>query len=178
MGLADWLSKQIVELQGQSPLLTDPYYRLRSPDEVRLAAQLGVAIDVNQAGIDDWLRLPGISIHQARSLVSLVQSGVPLHCLEDVAAALGIPVQRLKPLEPVLQFNYYDPASPTTIRPVNANTASIEMLARVPGIDLYLAGAIAQNRKTHGRFQNLAQLQQRLQLSPQQTAALLHFLCF
>jgi len=28
--------------------------------------------------------------------------------LEDIAAALNMPLQRLKPLEPVLKFCYYD----------------------------------------------------------------------
>jgi len=49
-------------------------------------AALGIQIDVNQASVD-WLRLPGLSIHQAR--VELCRSGVQFYCLEDIAAALN-----------------------------------------------------------------------------------------
>src|SRR3712207_5879865 len=80
----------------------DPYYRLQSSEEIAIAAELGMQIDVNQAGVDDWLRLPGLSIHQARSLVELTGSGVQFCCIEDLAAALSCPVQRLKPLQPIL----------------------------------------------------------------------------
>lgn len=93
-------------------ILNDPYYRFRSLKEVAIAAELGVKIDVNQASIDDWLRLPGFSIHQARSLVDLVGMGVQLLCIEDVAAAISLPVWRLQPLEPILHFEYYDRLSP------------------------------------------------------------------
>ena len=54
----------------------DPYYRLQSVQEIVIAAQLGMTIDVNQASVDDWLRLPGLSIHQARTLFDLTSLGV------------------------------------------------------------------------------------------------------
>ncbi|NJN21119.1 MAG: helix-hairpin-helix domain-containing protein [Leptolyngbya sp. RL_3_1] len=40
-----------------------------------MAAALGVRIDVNRATVDDWLRLPGLSIHQAHRLVHRVEQG-------------------------------------------------------------------------------------------------------
>lgn len=162
----------------RSRLERDPYYRFQSFEEVRLAAQMGIGIDVNRAETDDWLRLPGISIHQARTLAALRKAGVQFHSLEDVAAALSVSVQRLQPLEPILQFCYYDPASPCTIQPVNLNSASAEMLVRIPAMDLYLARAIVQNRQRYGVYRNLAELQQRLQLSPRLTEALMHYICF
>lgn len=179
MGLGDWLSAQArPDARTRAKLLNDPYYRFQSVDDVQLAATLGISIDANLAGVDDWLRLPGLSIHQARSLVCLTQAGVPLHCLEDVAAALGLPVQRLKPWEPILRFCYYDAASPVTTPSVNINTASVEALTRVPGIDLFLARAIAQNRQRYGSYRNLADVQQRLALPPALTAELMYYLRF
>lgn len=185
MAISKWLSSfsrlgtdlksQIQPLRSQ--LLNDPYYRFRSVEEVLLAAQMGVYIDVNQAGTDDWLRLPGFSIHQARSLVALTQSGVQFHCLEDVAAVLNLPVQRLRSVEPILKFCYYDAESVCTIQPINVNTASAEMLTRVPAIDLFLARTIVEQRRL-GRYLNLADLQQRLQLSPALTTTLIHYLRF
>lgn len=161
---------------SQERLLTDPYYRLRSLDEVRLAAALGVRIDVNRACVDDWLRLPGLSIHQARSLVALTQAGVPFYCLEDVAAALNLPVQRLRPLEPILQFCYYEGSE--VIHLLNVNRASVEQLTRVPAIDLYLARAIVQNRQRSGAYRTLAELQQRLALPGPLVAEIMHYLTF
>lgn len=183
MALGDWLTSisqlgsgvkaQLHPLRQR--LLNDPYYRFQSMEEIRLAVMLGVQIDVNQATVDDWLRLPGLSIHQARSLVDLVQSGVQFHALEDVAAALNLSVQRLRPLEPVLSFCYYDADSVCTIQPIPLNTASVEMLARIPAIDLFLARAIVHHRQVNGTYRSLPDLQQRLSLPPQLIAELMHY---
>ena len=186
MGLADWFGSTArlgVDLKAQlqplrSRLLNDPFYRFQSLEEIRLAAELGIKIDVNQAGVDDWLRLPGLSIHQARSLTTLTQSGVQFHCLEDIAAALSLPLSRLRPLEPILQFCYYDANSLDTIQRLNPNQASIETLTRIPAVDLFLARAIVQNRQQQGAYRNLADLQQRLQLPAALTSDLMHYLFF
>lgn len=161
----------------RAQLQRDPYYRFKSITELQLAAELGIQIDVNRASIDDWLRLPGLSIHQARSLYQLTRSGVPLTCLEDVAAALGLSLQQLQPWAPILQFCYYDPESALQPQTLDVNQASAEQLTQVPVIDLFLARAIVHQRQ-RGRYQNLADLQQRLPLSPQLTTALLHYLRF
>jgi len=168
--------KQLQPLRSR--LLQDPYYRFQSLEEVTLAAELGIGIDANCAEVDDWLRLPGFSIHQARTLVALRKAGVQFHCLEDLAAALSLPPQRLQPFAPILQFCYYDPHSPVTIPPTNLNTASVEMLVRLPEVDLFLARAIAQNRNQRGAYRNLADLQQRLQLPPSLVEKLMHYICF
>lgn len=161
---------------SRSPHFSDPYYRFQSTAELQQAAAAGVRIDVNRACVDDWLRLPGLSIHQARSLVALAQSGVQFHCIEDIAAALSLPAQRLQPLAPILQFCYYDADSLDTIQPLNPNTASLQMLARIPGVDLFLARAIVQNRQQHGAYRSLSDLQQRLELSGQLISDLMHYL--
>ncbi|WP_239125254.1 ComEA family DNA-binding protein [Leptolyngbya sp. CCY15150] len=157
-------------------LLKDPYYRFQNAEELALAAQIGVVIDANQATVDDWLRLPGLSIHQARSLVSLQRSGLQFHCLEDIAAALSVPVSNIQRLAPVLRFCYYDADSICTIQPVNPNSASVEQLTRIPDVDLFLARAIVQNREQRGRFQSMADLQQRLALPASLMGSLMHYL--
>lgn len=162
----------------RSRLINDPYYRLQSLEELQLAVSLGVRIDANQATVDDWLRLPGISIHQARSLAELTQSGVQFCCLEDVAAVLGVPVQRLRPFAPILSFCYYDADSLVTIELINPNTASVEALLKAPPIDLFLARAIVKNRLAAGPYRNLADLQRRLSLPSAVTADLMHYLRF
>lgn len=176
MKFPQWLKSS--QQAHRSTLLTDPYYRFQSIAEIRQAAALGVRIDVNRASVDDWLRLPGLSIHQARSLVALKQSGVQFHCLEDLAAGLSLPAQRLQPLAAILQFCYYDAESLSAIQLLNPNTASLEMLTQVPAIDLFLARAIVQNRQQYGTYRSLPDLQQRLKLSSQLTSDLMHYLQF
>jgi DNA uptake protein ComE-like DNA-binding protein len=161
----------------QQKLLNDPYYRMQSTAEIAVAARLGIHIDVNQASVDDWLRLPGLSIHQARSLVQLVKSGVNFYCIDDIAAALSMPLQRLKPLEPVLRFHYYEEhAIITTL--VNPNTVTVEKLAQIPAVDLSFAEAIVQNRADVGPYRNLVDFQQRLSVSGELIAELMHYLRF
>lgn len=163
----------------KAKLLNDPYYRLQSGEEIQIAAQLGIRIDANQATVDDWLRLPGLSIHQARSLVELSRSGVKFYCIEDIAAALGMPVTRLEPLNSLLNFSYYDHGSllnPTAM--VNPNTASVEELAQLPFMDMSLAEAIVKNRLLSGAYRSLADFQRRLELSGEAIAQLMYFLRF
>jgi DNA uptake protein ComE-like DNA-binding protein len=166
------LNPQFLALRTK--LLSDPYYRMQSMAEIAVAAALGIQIDVNQASVDDWLRLPGLSIHQARSLVELCNSGVQFYCLEDISTALNVPLQRLLPLEPVLKFCYYD--DPTYL--VNPNTATVEKLAQTPFIDLSLAKTIVQNRTSAGAYRNLVDFQQRLSLPGHLTTQLMHYLRF
>ncbi len=162
----------------QARMLADPYYRFKSLEEVELAAALGIQIDVNQASVDDWLKLPGLSIHQARSLVQLTQAGVQLHCLEDIAAILRSPLHRLKPLEPVLQFCYYDPESICAVEQVNPNTASLEALTRVPLIDTIFAKAVVHNRLAEGPYRDLVDFQKRLYVPGHLLTELIHYLYF
>lgn len=160
----------------RTKLLNDPYYRMQTTAEIAIAADLGIIIDVNTAKVDDWLRLPGLSIHQARNLVQLCQAGVQFCCIEDIAAALSISVQHLQPLAPVLKFRYYDEIF--TVKAISPNIATIEQLAEIPAIDLALAQFIVQNRHLQGAYRNLADFQRRLSLSGAVISKLMYYLQF
>jgi DNA uptake protein ComE-like DNA-binding protein len=171
--VAAQLATQLSPLANR--LTQDPAYRLRSYQEVAQAAQLGYALDVNRATVDDWLRLPGLSIRQAQALVRLRLGGVQFHCLEDVAAALGLGAVALQPLAPVLSFCYYD--EPCGALPsVSVNQGSAQQLASVPGLSQALAQGIVLERSHRGPYRDLADLQQRLHLPPDQLQALLYYL--
>ena len=159
-------------------IANDPYYRLQTLAEIAIAVELGITIDANQASVDDWLRLPGFSIHQARSLVELVTMGVQFMCLEDIAAAISVPVQRLQYLEPILSFAYYDCLSPLSPVKINPNTASVTDLDRIPGLDTDLACLLVENRQANGRYRHLIDLQQRLNLDASSTSQLMHYFKF
>ena len=156
----------------------NPYSRLENLLEVQIAAELGVKIDVNQACIDDWLRLPGISIHQARSLVELVGMGMQLLCLEDVAAAMSIPIHRLQPLEPILHFEYRDRHSCLSPQKVNPNTSSLAEIAQIPLVEIDLAKRILIDRQKNGNYSNLADFQRRLGINSKLTSQLMYYLQF
>jgi len=175
----NWLPLNPKLQKLRAKLLNDPYYRLQSGEEIHLAVKLGMRIDANQASVDDWLRLPGLSIHQARSLVELSRSGVKFYCIEDVAAALAMPTQRLEPLRPLLNFIYYDHESlDYSSQLVNPNTATVEQLVKIPFMDLSLAEAVVQNRLSAGVYLNLAEFGRRLDLSGEAIAQLMYFLRF
>jgi len=157
-------------------LASDPTYRLRSYQEAQLAAELGFTIDVNQATVDDWLRLPGVSIRQAQTLAQLRGTGVQFYCLEDVAAALGVSSSQLQPLGGVLAFCHYDEASPIAPQSLGLNQASSEQLGQIPGIHPHLAAAIVRDRTSRGPFHNLADLQRRLGLSAEQIQLFMYYL--
>ncbi|WP_030006560.1 hypothetical protein [Picosynechococcus sp. NKBG042902] len=160
--------------QLQQRLRQDPYYRLRSLEEVALAAAMGIKIDVNQATVDDWLRLPGISIHQGRSLVQLTSQGVQFYSLDDVAAALGVPSQRLQPLAAILSFAYYAPE----LAPVQIDLNRADLGALVDfGVEAPLAQQIITERQ-RGHYRDFADLQSRLQLSGAQIMQWLHLFRF
>jgi len=161
----------------QRRLQQEPYYRFQSFEELQLAASWGIRIEANTASVDDWLRLPGLSIHQARSLRKLTEAGLSFNCLEDVAAALAMPVGQIRPWAAVLQFCYYDAEAHLEPVAIDANTATVEQLATIPAVDVFLARAIVHYRKS-GPYQDLADLQQRLRLTVAATAELLHYLRF
>ena len=162
----------------RNKIANDPYYRFQSLREIAIAVELGTRIDVNQATIDDWLRLPGFSIHQARSLVELVKMGVQLVCLEDVAAVINVSVQRLQPYESILIFAYYDHLSPLSPRKVNLNAAELKEIAAIPGLDANLASILLENRQENGKYRNIVDLQRRLNLDSELISQLMHYLQF
>ncbi len=158
-------------------LQQEPYYRFQSFEEMQLAASWGVRMDANTASVDEWLRLPGLSIHQARSLTNLTRQKVSFTCIEDVAAALNLPVQQIQHWQVILQFCYYDPEAALEPEKVNANTATFTELTAVPTIDTFLARSIVHYRQA-GSYRDLADLQDRLRLTPKVAVELLHYLEF
>lgn len=157
-------------------LIQDPHYRFQSLAELATAAELGVKIDANRATVDDWLRLPGISIHQAKSLVTLQDAGVEFYAIEDVAAALGMPVQRIQIWSLVLSFQYRHPD--LQILQFDINQATAAELQQLTDISSTLAQAIVDNRLTQGRYQDLVDFQQRLGLPGVLLGNLMHYFKF
>ncbi|MDB9526872.1 helix-hairpin-helix domain-containing protein [Oscillatoria sp. CS-180] len=156
-------------------LRRNPLARLMNIEEVSIAAELGIAIDVNQATVDDWLRLPDVSIHQARTLTALSQSGVAFHCVEDVAAALSVSCDRLYPLAPILAFRYYDPGNAVAPTPVSLNQATVAQLMLIPGMSSTMVERILNERR-RVPFTHWQEVQHRLRLTAEQIGEWTHYL--
>ncbi|RZM79247.1 helix-hairpin-helix domain-containing protein [Leptolyngbya iicbica] len=159
----------------KAKLQRDPMLRLETVTDLAIAADLGVRIDANQATVDDWLRLPGLSIHQARTLVTLSHSGVVFYSVDDVAAALGLAASQLAALEPILQFCYYDAASPIATLPPSLNQATIAQLLALPGMSSPMAERIL-NERQRSPFTNWSDVHHRLRLTAAQTSQWMHYL--
>ena len=157
-------------------LRANPLMRFETLADLQAAAALGIRIDVAQATQDDWLRLPGLSIHQARTLAQLGQSGLQFHCLDDIAAALGLSINQVAGYGPILQFCFYDEDERSPI--CNANHASAAALQTLPVLSESLVTAILQERNSRGPFSDLANFQQRLSLDAATTSQLMHYLRF
>ena len=174
--LANKLNSQKRSLRER--IKNDPYHRFTSFEEISIAEELGFKIEIDKANVDDLLRLPGISIHQARSLVELINSGVEILSVEDMSAALKIPLQRLQPLAKILAFSYYDPESALTPQRININLATLEELKGINPISNLMAEEIVKNRLTRGDFKDLADLQKRLKLNGKLASEIMHYLYF
>lgn len=165
-------------LRLKAKIKNNPYYRFQSLEEIAIAAELNISIDVNSATVDDWLRLPGISIRQAQTLTNLTAAGIQFFSLEDIAAALNLPLHRLQPFAPILSFSFSDPESEFTPSSINPNTATVEELAKVPFFDQSLAEKVVDNRLNYGNYDNLADFHRRLALDTKLTSQLMHYLHF
>jgi DNA uptake protein ComE-like DNA-binding protein len=154
------------------------FYRFQSATEIKQAAKMGFKIDVNRATVDDWLKLPGISIRQAQSLVELTGMGVQLLSLEDLAAALSLSLIQVKIWEPVLGFYYYDTENEINPVKINPNTAFYQELSQIPEISADLALMIIENREEKGKYLNLGDFGKRLNLNPEAIARLMYYLKF
>lgn len=162
----------------KNKIANDPYYRLQSLEEIEIAKEIGIKIDVNQATVDDWLKLPGISIHQAKILVNLVSNGVQILCLEDLAAALNVSPKSIKVFEPILQFEYYDFESSLSPPKININSANEKELSEIPCLSAALITEILKERHAQGNYQDLIDLKNRLQINSELISQLMYYLSF
>lgn len=127
-------------------------------------AQAAGQVDVNRASASDWRQLPGCTAQQADLLVRLQAQGVQLSGPEDLQQLLRLDQATLRQWLPRLVFRWYgSPASPP-LAPVAINRAGAAELQE----RLALSGERLQRlqqERARAAFRDLADLQQRLQLS-------------
>ena len=182
MTLSNWLSSFKKINRHRQAIATrisnDPYYRFQSLEEIKIAAELGIKIDANIASVDDWLRLPGISITQARNLVEITNSGIHFLCLEDLAGALGVSLLKIQGWQPILYFAYYASDSFMAPAKINANNATLQQLITIPNLEKAIAQQILRERESNGLYRHIADLQKRLNLTQDMAYHLMSYLQF
>lgn len=156
------VERDLLELK----LKQQPGMRLHNATEVRLAAELGWRLDVNRATAADWLRLPGIGPDQVDLLMRLQAGGVQLSGSDDLQRLLDLPQAVLASWQPLLVFHWYGepPTAPPAPR-LDLNQASDQQLQHL-GLSAQRRSRLLRERARRP-FQDLADLQQRLQLPPE-----------
>jgi DNA uptake protein ComE-like DNA-binding protein len=149
-------------------LAQQPNRRLQDAQEVRHAAALGWRLDVNRASANDWLRLPGITAAQVDLLLRLQAGGVQLSGIDDLQRLLELSGPQAQGWEPLLLFRWYGDgaAAPPAKQSVDLNRASAaELQQQLPPLGPERCQRLIRERQ-RTPFQDLADLQQRLQLPP------------
>jgi DNA uptake protein ComE-like DNA-binding protein len=153
-------------------LAANPALRLRNADEVRQLAALGWRLDVNRATAADWLRLPGCTPSQVDLLLRLQAGGVQLSGLDDLQRLLSLPEERLSCWQPLLAFHWYSEGATPGLAPIDLNRSSADQLGSRLPLDAERCRRLVRERG-RGPFQDLADLQQRLDLPADLVEALI-----
>ncbi len=103
-------------------------------------------LDINRAGLEDWLRLPGIGEKRARQLINFRESLGGFLRVEQVAEMYGLPDSIFQRIRAMLTLES------NSIHQININAASVEELDRHPYISFKQASLIVNYRSQHGSF--------------------------
>ena len=167
------VERDLLELK----LRQQPGRRLQNAEEVRLAAELGWRLDVNRATSTDWLRLPGISADQVDLLIRLQAGGVQLSGPDDLARLLELPAAVIASWQPLLEYRWYgEPPAAAPAPRLDLNQATDRQLQAL-GLSSQRRTRLMRERCRHP-FQDLADLQQRLQLPADLIESWIGRVCF
>jgi hypothetical protein len=164
VGAEEAVERELLALK----LALDPALRFRDGVEVRHAAALGWSLEVNHAEARDWLRLPGCPPELVDRLIRLQGEGRQWAGPGDLAAALQVPPARMDAWLPVLRFRRRGHPRPGPLPPPLAiNQVSERLLQERLGLGPEPCRRLLRER-ARGPFQDLADLQERLELPPEQ----------
>jgi DNA uptake protein ComE-like DNA-binding protein len=105
-------------------------------------------------------------------LLRLQAGGVQLSGPEDLQRVLELSDPQLRCWQPLLDFRWYGERAPERATPVDLNRASLNQLQGQLSLPPDVCGRLLRERG-RGPFQDLADLQQRVQLSAQVVEALI-----
>lgn len=111
------------------------------------------SIDINLADTTVYSSLPGIGAALARRIVNFREKLGGFYRVEQVAETYGVPDSTFQKIKPYLQLGS------VTVKKLNINTATVEVLAAHPYIKGSIAKSIVAYRQQHGPFNNVQELQ-------------------
>jgi competence ComEA-like helix-hairpin-helix protein len=103
-------------------------------------------IDINRAGAEAWMSLPGIGEARARQVINFREKLGGFLSVEQVAEVRGLPDSVFERIRPLLECPAGQP------RRINLNTVSAEDLAAHPYISQKQASLIVSYRENNGPF--------------------------
>lgn len=151
--------EDLQKIYGFPPALyrrLEPYIELPAPSGPTVAATMvhfqskknaPVAIDINQASLDDWQRLPGIGVARADRIMQYRERLGGFVRPEQVGELRSLPdsvYQRIRP--------YLHSEARTELRKIRINEATEETLRAHPYFSYRQATALIAYRAQHGRF--------------------------
>jgi len=103
-------------------------------------------VDINRAGVEDWMTLPGIGQTRARQLVNYREKLGGYLSVDQVSEMFGLPDSVFQAMKPNLILTAKD------LHKINLNTASLADLDAHPYITKRQAELIVAFREQHGTF--------------------------
>lgn len=165
------------EYQNRLNLLHNPQQRLTSEQQMLTARELGMSIDINRCSVDDLLRLPGVTLLEARRIVEIRRSGGPYFSADELQERTDVSWEKIRRLQSMLQFRYYEQKSSLLIL-LDINSATATQISELEGIEPSLASRIVQERDLGGDFSNISDLRDRLNLPARIIARLMNRINF
>jgi DNA uptake protein ComE-like DNA-binding protein len=158
-------------------LLQNPQQRLTSEQQMLTARELGMSIDINRCSVDDLLRLPGVTLLEARRIVEIRRSGGPYFSADELQERTDVSWEKIRRLQSMLQFRYYEQKSALPVL-IDVNSATATQIGQLEGIESDLAGRIVQERDLRGDFADIIDLRDRLNLPARIIARLMNRITF
>lgn len=116
------------------------------------ASEKSSLVDINRAGLEDWMSLPGIGAGRARQILNFREKLGGFVSVDQIAETHGLPDSVFQAVRPLLQ------ASTSGIRQIDLNTASADDLNAHPYFSYKQAQLILNYRAQHGPFASVADL--------------------
>jgi competence protein ComEA len=119
-----------------------------------------VIIDINLADSNDWSRMPGIGDKLTSRIIRFREKLGGFYQIDQIAETFGLPDTTFQKIKPYLRIRS------ASLKQIDINTATKEILMAHPYIRWQLAQGIIDYRMQHGSFQSVDDLLQLAQIDP------------